>query len=98
MTLGEAAECVSGAAASHIYFNASFITNYIELSPSWETTSCLAAQKVPKILCNPKVHYFVQKSPSLVPILSQINPVDTTPFYISKILFNTILPPTSRFS
>ena len=46
----------------------------MELSPSWEAKSFSASQ-IPHILCNPKDHCRIRKSPSLVPILSQINPV-----------------------
>jgi hypothetical protein len=59
----------------------------MEMSPSREAVSCAATPELPGILWNPKIHYRVHKSPTLVPILGQIDQVHTTPSYLSKIHF-----------
>jgi hypothetical protein len=64
-----------------------------ELSPSWEAENCAATQEPPSILWNPKVHYRVHESPTLIHILRQINPGHSIPS--SKIHFNIVHSPTS---
>jgi len=68
----------------------------MEQSPSWEADSHLASQKIPHLLWNPKVHYRVHNSPSMVPILSQMHPVHTFPPYFPKICYIIILPSMPR--
>jgi hypothetical protein len=68
----------------------------MEMNPFLETTSRSASQEFPNILWNPEVQFLVSKAPSLLPILSQMNPVHTTPSYFTKIRFYIQLVPRSR--
>jgi hypothetical protein len=74
-------------------------TNSMELSSTLEATSCTATQERPSNLWNPTVCYYrITRSPPLVPILSQTNPVHTTSSYLTKIHPNIIHPPMSLSS
>ncbi|PNF38231.1 hypothetical protein B7P43_G12379 [Cryptotermes secundus] len=44
----------------------------------------------------PKVHNRIHKSPPMVPILSQIEPVHNIRSYLTKIYFNIVHPPPIR--
>jgi hypothetical protein len=78
-----------------IFFHWNSLTYLLtELSPSWEAANCAATHELHRILWRPKVHYLVHKNPSLVPILSQINPIYTIPSYLPKIHFNMVYTPT----
>jgi len=51
--------------------------NSTEKSPSWEANGLSVRQEIPRFLCNPKIHYRVHKSLSLVHILNHMNLVHT---------------------
>jgi len=54
-----------------------------------------ADQEIPRLICNPKVHYRVQKSAPHVFALSQMHPVHNFPPCFPKTYFNIIFTSTS---
>jgi hypothetical protein len=70
----------------------------MEQRHSWEANSSSASVEISRILWNMKIHERVYKSPPLVFIVSQINPVQAILSYLFKIHFITPLPSTSRLS
>jgi hypothetical protein len=80
--------------------------NSIKQSPSWEANSRSLSQEIPRLLCNPNVQYCLNKNPPLVPLLSQMNPVQNlTPYFFNRAgiaqsaqrLGNFLLPPVSSY-
>ena len=69
----------------------------MEHIPSREANRFSASQEIPRILCNPTVHYRIHKCLSSVPALNQINPVHVVlSSHFLKIHFNILLPCTRR--
>ena len=60
------------------------LTHCIEHCPSWEATWSATTEEIPRILWKPVVHYRNHKSPPHVSILSQSNPVNSSPSQFLK--------------
>jgi hypothetical protein len=82
-----------------VYSHIVAITNSMEHSPS-ETSSHSTTQEILHLLGKLKVHYHVHESQSLVPILSQMNPVHKFPPYFPKTHSNIFssTPRSSKWS
>ena len=61
-------------------------------SPSSEAIRFADSQEIPRILWKTKVHYRIQKCPSSVPILNQMDPVPTLTSHFLQIHLNISLP------
>jgi len=64
----------------------------MEQSNSWEANRFSASQEIPRILCNPKVHYRSHKCQPPRPTLSQLDLIHNPTSHFLKIHLNIILP------
>ena len=79
----------SGQVSKRMYY---LLNNYMEHSPSWKANQFSASQEITSILWNQDVHYRIQKCPTPVPILRQLDPVHKPTSHFLKIHLNIILP------
>jgi len=70
----------------------------MQQSSSSKANGSSATEEIHHILWYLRVHYDVHKSPQVVPILSQINPLPTLQSNLFKIHFNIILPSMPKSS
>jgi len=70
----------------------------MEQSPAWAADRSAASLEIPRIVCNPNVHYRIQKRPQPVPIRSHSNSLHISPSHLLKTHFNITLPSTLRSS
>jgi hypothetical protein len=61
----------------------------------YEANRISANQKILRHSWNLNIHYYIHKSPPLVPILRQMNPVHIFCPYLSKIQFNIMYFPST---
>jgi hypothetical protein len=81
----------------HTYIH-TYITHTDSMSSSWQAFCLSPSQEISRILWNPRVYCRVHRSTLPIPILSQINSVNTPPYYSPKINFNIIRQSTLRSS
>jgi hypothetical protein len=72
------------------------ISDSMEQRPSSEANSHSSSQEIPRLLWNPNVLYRFHNIPPLVPVLSQMNPLEIFPSCFPKIHSNIIVPSTSK--
>jgi hypothetical protein len=84
-------KCVFWLSLQHLSETCLTLSYSMEQSPSWEANRFSDSQEIPHILWNPKVHYCIHKCLPPVPILSQLNPVQTPTSYFLKVEIRLIL-------
>jgi hypothetical protein len=60
------------------------LNNFIHQSPSWEAKRSAASHKIPSILRNLKVHFWLCNSLEPIPFLRKIHPIHVPPTHLPK--------------